>query len=98
GACKCLNDLETGVVDSRTASGVSQPREPQAVQFANEMAGRVHLMFGWQLRLLADGGVKNAGVGTRDEETRGVAVPVALDFTRRWIGSVFGVADRKSVV
>ena len=89
---KFLNDRIIVRIDLRTAAGVNQTREPQAVQFAHEMAGRVYLMFGWQLRLLADGGVKNAGVGTRDEETRGVAVPVALDFTRRWIGSVFGVA------
>src|SRR5436190_16965393 len=58
----------------------------------HEMAGRVHLLFRRQLGLLADGSVKNSGIGAGDEESGGAAVSVVLDFTRRWIGSVFGVA------
>ena len=49
-------------------------------------------MFGRKLRLLANRGVKNPCIRSRDEETRGVAVPVTLDFTGWRIRSVFGVA------
>ena len=79
-------------VDLRAAARVHQAGEAKAVELAHEMAGRVHLLFRRQLGLLADGSVKNSGIGAGDEESGGVAVSVALDFTRRWIGSVFGVA------
>jgi len=79
-------------VDLRAAARVHQAGEAKSVELAHEMAGRVHLLFRWQLGLLADGSVKNPGIGAGDEESGGVAVSVTLDFTRRRIGRVFGVA------
>src|SRR5207244_12091507 len=87
-----FDDRRVVRIDLRTAARVHPACEAKAVQLAHEMAGRVHLLFGRQLGLLADGSVKNSSIGAGDEESGGVAVSVTLDFARRWIGSVFGGA------
>ncbi|MNZ64061.1 hypothetical protein D3C78_822230 [compost metagenome] len=76
------------------AAGVDGAGQPQAVQFAHELAGRVRLVFQRQLRSLGQGGVEDQRVGPGDEHAGGLAAAVADDLAAGRVGRIAGIADR----
>ncbi len=77
----------------KSAAGVDDAREAEAVQFAHELPRGVVLVLGRQLRPLGQRGVEDGGVGPRDQQAGGIAALVALDLAAGRIGRVLVVAD-----
>src|SRR5437879_13725767 len=72
-----LDDPVVVRVVLESAPGIDHTGHTQAVHLPHEVTSRVLLIFGRQLWPLGQGGVKNRGVGLRDEQTRRIATGVA---------------------
>ena len=64
----------------------------RAVQFAHEMARRIHLVLRRQLGTFGQRSVENRGVRTRDEQPGRIAFAVVLNFPARRVGRVLRIA------
>src|SRR5437763_1042326 len=76
------------------AASVDDARQSESIQFAHEVPRRIHLMLGRKLWTFRERRVKNRGVRSRDEQSGGIALMVALDFTARRIGTVLRITAR----
>ena len=88
-----LDDLVVLGVVLEAAAGVDGAGDAQAVQLAHEVAGRVDLVLGRQLRPLGQRRVEDRRVGLGEQQAGRVALRVALDLAARRVGRVLGVAD-----
>ena len=87
-----LDDLIIVRVVLITAAGIDGAGDPQAIEFAHELAGGIDLILQGQFRAFGEGRVQNHRVRTGDQHARRLTVGVALDLAARRIRGVAGVA------
>ena len=92
-SCQILDHLIIVRVVLEAAAGVYGAGEPQPVQLAHELAGRIDLVRIGELRPLGQARVKDHGVRLGDEEPRRVPRMVALNLTAGRIGRLPGIAQ-----
>ena len=90
---KFVDDLVVVRVVLKTAAGVDDAGDAEAVEFAHELARRVHLVLARELRPFGERGIQNHRVRAGDEQPRRVAVLISLNLAARRIGRVFRVPD-----
>ena len=88
-----LDDLVVLRIVLEAAAGVDHAGDAEAIELAHEVARRVELHFGRQLRPLGQRAVEDRGIGLGKQQARRVAPGVAHDLAAWRIGRVLGVAD-----
>ena len=76
-----------------TAASVNHAGDAEAVEFAHEEPRRVQLIFARELRPFGERGIEDRRIGLGDEQSRRVALSIALDLAAWRVGRVACVAD-----
>ncbi len=77
----------------KTAARVDDAGDAEAVEFAHELARRVHLVRGREFRPFGERGIQNHGVRAGDEQPRRIPLLISLNLPAGRVGRVFRVPD-----
>ncbi|MNP01291.1 hypothetical protein D3C76_931000 [compost metagenome] len=87
-----LDDLVVVRVILITTAGVDRAGDPQAIEFAHELPGRVDLVLQRQFRSFGQRRIENHCVGPGDQHASGIAVGIALDFAAWRVRRIAGIS------